>query len=214
MSKALITFVKAPVKGTVKTRLQKDLPKEQVIDIYKSFIIEILSRFSRIRGMDRYIGCTPSKDHEFLRDVSETYNLGTFNQRGDNLGKKIVNAFRDHFKKGYSEIVLIGSDSPTIPKEYVKKAFIELKKADFVLGPCCDGGIYLIGAKKEINARIFSNIPWDTSDVLNLVIEKLYRLDISFFLLPFWYDVDNIDDLRFLRNHLKYFNIDLPVLHK
>ncbi len=205
MSKALITFVKAPVKGTVKTRLQKDLPHEKVIEIYKSFIIEILSRFSRLKGFHRYLGCAPSKDHEFLRDVSEKYNLGTFNQRGD---------IRDHFKKGYSEIILIGSDSPTIPKEYVKKAFIELNKADFVLGPCCDGGIYLIGAKSEINSKIFSNIPWDTSDVLNLVIEKLYCLDISFYLLPFWYDVDNIDDLRFLRNHLKYLNIDLPVLHK
>ena len=211
MSKALITFVKAPVKGTVKTRLQKDLPKEQVIEIYKSFIIEILSRFSRLRGIDRYLGCAPSKDHEFLKEVSAKYKLNTFNQRGDNLGKKIVNAFKDHFKQGYSEIILIGSDSPTIPKEFIKKAFVELKKVDFVLGPCCDGGIYLIGAKHEINSKIFSNIPWDTSDVLNLVLEKLHHLDISYSMLPFWYDVDNIDDLRFLRNHLKYLDNDLSV---
>ena len=211
MKKALITFVKAPVKGTAKTRLQKDLPKEQVIELYKSFIIEILSKFSRLRYADRFLGCAPSKDHEFLKDVSEKYNLGTFNQKGDNLGEKIVNAFRDHFIKGYSEIVLIGSDSPTIPKEYIKKAFIQLKNADIVLGPCCDGGIYLIGAKNRINSKVFSNIPWDTSDVLNLVIEKLYKLNIPFSLLPFWYDVDNINDLRFLRNHLKYLNIDLPV---
>jgi len=211
MNKALITFVKAPIKGTVKTRLQKDLPKDQVIEIYKSFIIEILDRFSRLRGIDRHLGCSPSKDHKFLREVSEKYNLATFDQRGNNLGRKIVNAFRDHFKKGYSEIILIGSDSPTIPKEYVKKAFSELKKIDFVLGPCCDGGIYLIGAKKDINSKIFSNIPWDTSDVLNLVLEKLHRLNIPFSMLPFWYDVDNIDDLKFLRNHLKYLNINLPV---
>ncbi len=211
MSKALITFVKAPVAGTVKTRLQKDLPKEQVIEIYKSFIIEILSRFSRLRGIDRYVGCAPSKDHEFLREVSGKYNLGTFNQRGDNLGKRIVNGFRDHFKKGYSEIVLIGSDSPTIPREYIKKAFVMLKNADIVLGPCCDGGIYLIAAKNSINSRVFNNIPWDTSDVLNLVIEKLYLMDIPFSLLPFWYDVDNIDDLRFLRNHLKYLKSNLSV---
>ncbi len=211
MKKALITFVKAPVKGTVKTRLQKDLPKEQVIEIYKSFIIEILSKFSRLKDIDRFLGCAPSKDHDFLKEVSAKYNLVTFNQKGDNLGRKIITAFKDHFKKGYSEIILIGSDSPTIPKEYVKKAFAELKKADYVLGPCCDGGIYLIGAKKEINSKIFSNIPWDTSDVLNLVLEKLYRLDISFSLLPFWYDVDNIDDFRFLRNHLKYLDTNLSV---
>jgi len=211
MKKALITFVKAPVEGTVKTRLQKDLPKEQVVEIYKSFIIETLSKFSRLKDIDRLLGCAPSKDHNFLKEVSVKYNLGTFNQKGDTLGEKIVTAFRDHFKKGYSEIVLIGSDSPTIPREFIKKAFAELKKADFVLGPCCDGGIYLIGAKNKINSKVFSNIPWDTSDVLNLVLEKLYSLDISFSMLPFWYDVDNIDDLRFLRNHLKYLDIDLPV---
>ncbi len=211
MKKALITFVKAPVQGTVKTRLQKDLPKEQVVEIYKSFIIEILSKFSRLTYADRFLGCAPSKDHDFLKEVSFNYNLGTFNQRGTDLGKRIVNAFRDHFKKGYSSIVLIGSDSPTIPKEYIKKAFSELDKSDIVLGPCCDGGLYLIGAKNRIEPRTFSNIPWDTSEVLNLVLEKLDKLNISFSLLPFWYDVDEIDDLRFLRNHLKYLDIDLPV---
>ena len=214
MRKALITFVKAPVKGTVKTRLQKDISQERTLKIYKSFIKKILSECISLQGVDRYLGCAPSDEHAYLQKVSKEYRLPTFNQRGNTLGLKIVNAFRDYFKQGYSRIVLIGSDSPTMPKEFIEQAFHALQSKDFVVGPCCDGGIYLIGAKNMINSKVFNNIPWDTSDVLNLVIEKLYRLDISFSLLPFWYDVDNIDDLRFLRNHLKYLNIDLPVLHK
>jgi hypothetical protein len=136
--------------------------------------------------------------------------MKTFDQRGSDLGKKIVNAFRDYFKKGYTDIILIGSDSPTIPKEFMRKAFRALEKNDFVVGPCCDGGMYLVGARKKIESRLFQNIPWDTSDVLNMVLEKLYRYRIQFSMLPFWYDVDNIDDFKFLKLHLRYLKKELP----
>ena len=204
MKKALITFVKAPVKGTVKTRLQKDISQERTLKIYKSFIEKILSECISLHGVDRYLGCAPSDEHAYLQKVSKEYRLPTFNQRGNTLGLKIVNAFRDYFKQGYSRIVLIGSDSPTMPKEFIEQAFHELQSKDFVVGPCCDGGMYLVGAKKTIEPKIFHRIPWDTSDVLNMVLSKLYRYNINFSLLPFWYDVDTIDDFNFLKLHLRY----------
>ena len=204
MKKALITFVKAPVKGTVKTRLQKDLPAERTLRIYKTFVEETLSGCTGMRGVDRYLGCAPSDDHAYLQKVSKEYRLPTFNQRGNTLGLKIVNAFQDYFKQGYSRIVLIGSDSPTMPMEFIEEAFHALKSKDFVVGPCCDGGMYLVGAKQTIEPKIFHRIPWDTSDVLNMVLSKLYRYNINFSLLPFWYDVDTIDDFNFLKLHLRY----------
>jgi len=207
--RALIVFVKAPEIGRVKTRLQPHLAPEKIVDLYKSFIIEIISRCTRLKGIDKFLGCTPTKNDDFLRGLAEKYKLGSFNQRGKDLGEKIVNAFRDYLKKGYTEVVIIGSDSPTIPVDYIKKAFFELKKNDFVLGPCCDGGLYLVGAKKkiiQIIPSIFHNIPWDTSGVLNKALEKLNSLDVRFSMLPFWYDIDTIEDLRFLKNHRKYLN--------
>ncbi len=210
MKKALIIFVKAPLPGTVKTRLQKDLGRDETIRVYKSFITEITSQYAGMRGFDRLLGCAPAKDHEFLKEIAEKNKMKTFDQRGSDLGKKIVNAFRDYFKKGYTRVILIGSDSPTIPKEFIRKAFRALEKNDFVVGPCCDGGMYLVGARKKIESRLFQNIPWDTSDVLNMVLEKLYRYKIQFSMLPFWYDVDNIDDFKFLKLHLRYLKKELP----
>ena len=210
MKKALIIFVKAPLPGTVKTRLQKDLGRDETVRVYKSFITEITSQYAGMRGFDRLLGCAPAKDHEFLKEIAEKNKMKTFDQRGSDLGKKIVNAFRDYFKKGYTRVILIGSDSPTIPKEFIRKAFRALEKNDFVVGPCCDGGMYLVGARKKIESRLFQNIPWDTSDVLNMVLEKLYRYKIQFSMLPFWYDVDNIDDFKFLKLHLRYLKKELP----
>jgi rSAM/selenodomain-associated transferase 1 len=210
MKKALITFVKTPLPGTVKTRLQKDLGRDETVRVYKSFIREITSQYAGMKGFDRFLGCAPTKNHDFLQEIAAKNKMKTFNQRGSDLGKKIVNAFKDYFKKGYSDIILIGSDSPTIPKEFIRKAFRDLEKNDFVVGPCCDGGMYLVGARKKIESRLFQNIPWDTSDVLNMVLEKLYRYRIEFSMLPFWYDVDNIDDLKFLKLHLRYLKKELP----
>jgi rSAM/selenodomain-associated transferase 1 len=214
MKKALITFVKAPVPGTVKTRLQTDLQPEKVAEIYKSFVTEIVSRCSRLKGVDRVLGCAPTKEHSFLREIAGRYKLNSFDQRGENLGEKIINAFQDYFKKGYSEIILIGSDSPTIPMHYIRKAFSALQKYDFVLGPCCDGGLYLIGARKKVIPRIFRDIPWDTSKVLNKTLDNIEPLDIKLFLLPFWYDVDTIEELKFLKKHLGYLNrkLALPII--
>jgi hypothetical protein len=204
VNKALIIFVKAPIPGNVKTRLQPALPPEEIVKIYKSFITEIITRCMRLKGMDKFLGCTPTKEDEFLRQLVIKYRIESFNQRGRDLGEKIVNAFRDHLKMGYTEIVLIGSDSPTIPLEYIKKAFLELKKNDLVFGPCCDGGLYLIGIKKRVIPEIFKNIKWDTSEVLNMMLKKINSLNISLSLLPFWYDVDTIEDLRFLESHRRY----------
>jgi rSAM/selenodomain-associated transferase 1 len=204
--KALIVFVKAPVPGKVKTRLQPELEPEKIVEIYKSFITEIVFKCIRLKEADTFVGCAPAKNNEFLQRVTFTHKLPSFNQRGNNLGEKIVNAFRDHFKKGYRDIVLLGSDSPTIPTEYIRKAFAALEKNDLILGPCCDKGLYLIGARKSIVPAIFQNIAWDTNEVLGAVMKKLYSLDIRFSLLPFWYDVDTIEDLKFLEIHRQYLN--------
>jgi len=206
MKNALITFVKTPILGKVKTRLQPFIPPNKILEIYKAFVTEIISKCANLKGVDRFLGCYPTIDDDFLKYLIKTYDLKGFLQRGNDLGERIINAFKDYLKKGYTNIVIIGSDSPTLPISYIEEAFIELKKNDFVIGPCCDGGLYLIGARKRIVPEIFQDMPWDTSEVLNKTLKRLNLLDINFSMLPFWYDVDTVESLRFLENHRRYLN--------
>jgi len=202
---ALIIFAKTPILGRVKTRLQPDISPQKGLEIYKSFVKEIADRCAKLKGIDRFLGCSPTKDDDFLRRLATRHKFEMFDQCGEDLGERIVNAFKDHFKKGYKKVAIIGTDSPTIPLEYIKMAFRELDKRNLVLGPCCDGGLYLIGLRKKITPALFSNIPWDTSAVMNKMLKKINSLNISFFMLPFWYDVDTINDLMFLEKHRKNF---------
>ena len=206
MKKALIVFVKAPVQGKVKTRLQPCIAPERIVEIYKSFMNEILAKCAHLKGISKYMGCTPTKNDDFLKTMGKTYRMRLFVQRGKDLRERIFNAFHDHFKKGYTEVVLIGSDSPTIPADYIEMAFTELKKNDFVVGPCFDQGLYLIGARKKKVDEIFSNIRLDTGEDVNTILRIMNSMNIRFYMLPFWYDIDTIDDLRFLENHRIYLN--------
>ncbi len=204
MKRAFIVFARTPEIGRVKTRLMRDLGSEETLRVYKSFLSETFKICGSLKGADKFLGSFPTTDAPFLNELVKKYKFkGIFNQRGSDLGEKFINAFNDRFKDGYEKVVIIGSDSPTIPIEYIKKAFQELGKNDFVFGPCTDGGYYLVGARR-LHKQIFRDIPWDTSEVLNKTLDKLYAGKIKFSLLPFWYDVDDIDDFRFYKRHIKY----------
>jgi rSAM/selenodomain-associated transferase 1 len=209
MKKALITFAKAPIPGTVKTRLQADIGSKRAVKIYKSFVNGVLTECSRLRGIDRFLGCTPTQEDGYLSDLAAEYKLQTFDQEGKTLGRRIYNAFKHCSKKGYSDIVLIGSDSPSIPADFIKQAYNELKKNDFVVGPCFDNGMYLIGAKSTRVDEIFRTIKIDTGKDVNGILKKIGKTKIKLSLLPFWYDIDDIEDLEFLKAHLKYLKKDL-----
>ncbi len=209
--KALITFVKAPVPGTVKTRLQADIGADKTLKIYKSFVTALTSQCASMKGIDKFLGCAPSDDHPFLRKIANTTGMETFNQMGKTLGERIFNAFRHCAKKGYSEIVLIGSDSPSMPLAFIRQAFSELRKNDFIIGPCFDQGLYLIGVTGDKINRLSHILQLDTGKDVSIMLKKLNHTNITFTLLPFWYDIDNIDDYQFLKLHLSYLNKKLPI---
>ncbi len=209
MKNALITFAKAPVPGTVKTRLQADIGAANAVAAYKSFVTEVISQCSKLKNVDRFLGCAPTVGDAFLKDMANTYDMQRFKQHGDSLGARIFNAIKYCSKKGYSKIILIGTDSPSLPLGYIRKAFSDLEKKDFVIGPCFDKGLYLIGMRKEKISVIARNIKIDTGKDVNGIIGTARDIDVSLSMLPFWYDIDTIDDFEFLKQHLTYLKKDL-----
>jgi glycosyltransferase A (GT-A) superfamily protein (DUF2064 family) len=70
------------------------------------------------------------------------------------------------------------------------------------LGPCDDGGYYLIGLKKpapRLLREVRMSTPRVTADTLALAQE----LGLQVALLPTWYDVDNGDSLERLLAELE-----------
>jgi glycosyltransferase A (GT-A) superfamily protein (DUF2064 family) len=98
-------------------------------------------------------------------------------------------------------VVAIGSDSPTLPVEFVADAFHRLEHLDCVLGPATDGGYYLIGLRAE-QGGLFDGIEWGTPRVIAQTVARAQKSALSLALLPPWYDVDDAADLELLCGHL------------
>ena len=111
------------------------------------------------------------------------------------------NAFNQSFAEGAKRVVIIGTDSPTLPTSYIQKAFDVLKKIPIVIGPTFDGGYYLLGLSKQ-NDDIFDDVEWSTSRVFEQTLTRIKSMNMQVYVLPPWYDVDTSEDLEFLKSHL------------
>src|SRR5213596_196054 len=87
-------------------------------------------------------------------------------QRGERFGERLYFAAVDLFRCGFESVCLIDSDSPTVPAENFAQAIKLLRCLGdrIVLGPCDDGGYYLIGLKKP-QRELFEQIDWSTERV-------------------------------------------------
>jgi hypothetical protein len=121
-------------------------------------------------------------------------------QKGIDLGERLISVFEQLFSSGYDSVTIIGSDSPNLPVAFIQKSLNNLKKSnvDVTLGPCKDGGYYLIGLK-ALYGDIFKEISWSKSSVFDETIDKIKKLGLGVSVLPEWYDIDNNKDLNFLR---------------
>jgi hypothetical protein len=194
-------FVKHPVAGQVKTRLAAELGEERAAEIYAAFIADLVARFSQTAD-ERYLCFTP--ETAAARQYFERLAAGAFDlwpQPEGDLGVRMQRFVEQHVNAAGNRVVVIGSDSPTLPREYVDRAGDELARVDCVLGPATDGGYYLMGMRDRV-WPIFSNIEWSGRRVLEQTVTQIAQSGAKLALLPVWYDVDTPADLKMLAGHV------------
>jgi len=199
MTEALvIVFVKNIKLGTVKTRLAKTIGDFGAYEVY-SELVKITEKATEQLDIDKHI--------YFSNAVVDTKWQNDFKtvQNGDDLGERMLNAFKDGFDDGYKKIVLVGSDLPEINSTHIEKGIDALNTSDVVFGPAEDGGYYLIGMKKLI-PEIFINKPWSQPNLLQETLLELQRLNVTVSTLDILNDIDTYEDLiasDFYKSNLK-----------
>ena len=194
-------FAKYWQAGAVKTRLAADIGPEAAAAIHRECVHVLLERLAKVRCGCHVLAFSPIGSQDAFRMLAgDVWKLHS--QSDGDLGVRMRAYFEQSFQSGARRVVLLGSDSPTIPIEYVEGAIELLRDFPVVLGPSEDGGYYLIGAK-EVAPNIFDDIKWSTDEVWSQTVARLDQLGISFGQLPVWYDVDVLEDLRRLNLELE-----------
>lgn len=193
-------FLKQPLPGRVKTRLGVEIGHESAARLAEAFQRDLLERTAGLAER-RLLACSPDTPESrawFMQWQRAGDELWPQPETG--LGERMSRYFEDSLKRG-GPVVLIGSDSPTLPVELIRDAFAQLTSVDCVLGPAFDGGYCLVGQRTFL-PEMFDNIDWSSPRVLTQTVARLAAAGRSLALLPPWYDVDGLDDLRFLSGHL------------
>lgn len=205
MKTCVIVFAKNPVPNQVKTRLVPPLSPEQAATLYTAFLTDGCETLAKLSDVDLIIAYTPTAARSDLQALIGD-DILYIPQIGAALGERLVSATQWAAKQGYTKILLVGSDSPTLPTSYISKASARLDSRDVVIGPSTDGGYYLIGFSATNIAMtvpfIFEEIAWSTADVFQQTVARIQSLKATLGLLPLWYDVDTAEDLAFLHAHL------------
>ncbi|MDE2727874.1 MAG: TIGR04282 family arsenosugar biosynthesis glycosyltransferase [Gemmatimonadota bacterium] len=148
MSNALVLFMKAPRPGTVKTRLTPSITMDEAAELYRAFILDTLHLAQRTDGVSLFVAWTPDDGRAELLNAlgcPGDHDVNWLRQRGSHLGERLSNAFSAFRQGGWEKTVVLGGDSPLLPRDYIEEAFEALDRHDVVLGPADDGGYYLIG---------------------------------------------------------------------
>jgi len=196
---AMAIMAKVPAPGQVKTRLCPPLTPLQAAGLARCFLQDKVEQISGIESAAPLLAFTPAdRGDELARLLPRPMRLVA--QTGRDLGARLDRVLTDLLAEGHPGAVAVGTDSPSLPTAYLRQACAHLLDggADVVIGPCEDGGYYLIGLRAPAPA-LFETMPWSTSAVLEETLARIRRLGLRLALLPGWFDVDRGEDLARLR---------------
>jgi rSAM/selenodomain-associated transferase 1 len=190
----LIMLSRFPEPGKVKTRLCSVLSESEAASVHEACVRESISRFGKLSGITFLAAVTPDDQ---LSRFGRLFDLPTsllLPQGVGELGERLSNLTKGAVERGANRVILLGSDSPTLPISHLLEGFERLDDYDVTLGPCQDGGYYLLGTSILVPA-LFEDISWGTDKVAAQTKRNAEANGLSLHELGDWYDIDRPEEL-------------------
>ena len=189
---AIILFTRAPVRGMGKTRLSSFLSQDERVLFQRACISDEIASM-RAAAENILVFCTPFAEADAIRELGAS-DLAFFPQEGEDLGEKMLNAFRKAFSLGYGPCLLAGSDIPEISPGHFAHAFSLIRENDVVITPTADGGYCLIGMGRPLEAP-FAAIEYGTKSVFESTSEAIAQSGLSLGVTSPIRDIDTPEEL-------------------
>lgn len=188
----ICVFFKPPIAGQVKARLIPAVGAEGAAALAEAFFRDTWNSVEALSWAVPVVASTDTLGPGILPQPDTQVWL----QGGGDLGARIERILRRALTQAPMAMAL-GADSPGIPAGFLERAHEALQSADAVLGPCEDGGFYLLGVR-ECPRGLLAGIPWSQSTTFARTLDRLNERGFKSIVLDPWYDVDRAEDLGHL----------------
>ena len=196
MSFRILVMAKAPIPGTVKTRLR--LPPEDAARLQQALILDTVGN-ARALAPTTVAGAPRNRLHLIQTLLPDDVPL--IPQPEGDLGDRMLAGAQTLFQRSPEPVIVLGTDAPTLQPEAIAKAANSLSKHDISIIPSSDGGYVLLGLRKPYGS-IFSGVEWSTPKVHGQTLRKVEEAGLSVYEGAPWRDVDEPGDLARLRGEL------------
>lgn len=186
----LIIMLRAPGVGRGKSRLAAGVGRAEAWRIQRMLQARTL-RIAHDRRWRTILCVTPDNAVRAAIDGWPRTMMRVAQGPGD-LGARLKRALR-----GRRHVAVIGADSPQVTRAHIASAFAALKRGAFAIGPCTDGGFWILAARDgDAAAAAMTGVRWSSAHTLDDVLGRLGALPIELATLR---DVDTAADWATLR---------------
>ncbi len=147
-----------------------------------------------VGAVDCRLVVTPDGRVDDLRKMVGVDVADCWPQGDGDLGRRLARATDRALSDNSAGVIVLGADSPTLPRGFLERAVTKLSRHAAVVGPCDDGGYYLIGLRRSMPV-LFERINWGSAEVARQTGERAVDAGIDLAELPLWYDLDRPEDL-------------------
>jgi hypothetical protein len=186
----LLIMLRAPGVGRGKSRLAAGVGRAEAWRIQRLLQARTL-RIAHDRRWRTILCVTP--DSAVRAPISGwPARMERIVQGPGDLGARLSRALR-----GRKDVAVIGTDCPQLTRGHIAEAFAALKRAAFAIGPCTDGGFWILAARDgDAAAGAMAGVRWSCAQTLDDVLGRLGALPAELATLR---DVDTAADLATLR---------------
>ncbi len=189
-------LLKAPILGTVKTRLASSLGAEEAKRIYIRLVEWQLSQLPADWEIDIYFAPVAAQKQmqEWLSPL-RSRAISFFPQPEGDLGVRLTAALQNSLSQGADRVALMGGDCPDLTLKYLQEAGEESRLFDATIAPTLDGG-YALLILNQYYPELFRDIPWSSSTVFSDTKLAINDLKLKVYDLAIVEDIDDLDALQ------------------
>lgn len=170
--------------------------------LQRAFLETMVGMLLRSRPLLTPVGVgTPDAGLGALREIAGP-RLPVWPQGEGKRGERMARAAARAFSGGAERVLIIGTDTPDLPLGYCLGAARRLDRDDVVLGPCRDGGCYLIGLRRPAPG-LFRGVDWGGERTLQQTMNRVRAAGLRSSYLPVWSGVRGPEDLLQLQVRLE-----------
>lgn len=196
-----LIFAKYPLPGSVKTRMTPPLSGEEAAALHEACLRMVCENVASVDTLETKLVVTPDDRAIDLARRIGLHDGDAWPQGAGDLGDRLSRAVVRTFDGAARRVLLLGADSPTLSTDKFLEAIDALDDHQAVLGPCEDGGYYLLGLSAPTPA-LLTGIDWGSDCAADQTRRRADEAEIDLHQLSRWYDLDRFEDIARARRDL------------